>query len=310
MFLRQLVESEADWKKYLAALHDLASFLDDCVRELLKARDLLDKAAARDRMYHHATVSMLVRHTCELVDGITVLAAQGCAEPSKPLLRCAFEASLGVRYILEAHAERRGLSYQVAHAHRRIKMYDRMKEDSQAGRDLRKILEVDPVLGKIDLPNMDWDKRINNLMSMFAQPEFAPIEQEWQAVRKARKHDPQWYELFGGPYSIRELALRTGQVSCYEFLYRPWSDSVHAASCLESIGQDESGMTVMRPIRHPEGLQLVAFFATTICLELSRLLIQVYALEKAEEFRAYFVQNLREHYQALAGPDLFIVPWK
>ena len=92
---------------------------------------------------------------------------------------------------------------------------------------------------------------------MLAEPDFQPIEQEWQSLKAKRKHDPEWFSLFGGPQSVRDLAIRVKWAGTYEFLYRTWSNEVHAGRAMESIGR-RNGIIVMRPIRHPEELQQAA----------------------------------------------------
>ena len=312
MYLRDLVDSESEWAKYTEMLAYLADFLEDCAKHLLRAHAVVVQAASKDAKFCHATIIFLVRHVCEFVDGIAVLARSGCAEPCKPLLRSAFEAKLGVCYILEDDSERRALAYQVAHAHSRIKLFRKMKEDEQAGKEFRKLIESDPLFGRIALPKEDWQSGIDNMERLLARLEYAPIERKWQTTKKAKKgREPQWYELFGGQSSVRELALHLKQVLCYEFLYRQWSTTVHAGGCLENFAVDKEGNRVVRPIRHPDGLQQMASIAASLCIELSRRLIDRYAPEKKQDFSKSYMDNLRERHLRISNKQPLInVPWK
>src|SRR5260221_872779 len=123
MFFRETIESEEQWAGYEKLLSDLAHFVSDCVRYLIDAYDVAQVGSAKEQCYSHATVLMLTRHVIELVDGVSVLAERGCAENCGPLLLRAVDGQVGVLYILEADSKRRALSYQVAHAHRKIKTY-------------------------------------------------------------------------------------------------------------------------------------------------------------------------------------------
>ena len=112
---------------------------------LMYFRDLVDVAqiaSVQDRCYSHATVLMLTRHVIESVDGVSVLVERGCAENCGPLLRSAFEAQLGLLYILDTDSKRRALSYQVAHAHRKIKAYRKCDPNDLLGKQLRAELKV------------------------------------------------------------------------------------------------------------------------------------------------------------------------
>jgi len=311
MYLRDLVDSESEWAKYTEILAYLADFLEDCVKHLLRTHAVVDQAASKDVKYYHATIISLVRHVCEFVDGVAVLARSGCAEPCKPVLRSAFEATLGVYYILEADSEKRALAYQVAHAHARIKRYRKMKEDEQSGKEFRKLISSDPILGHIRLPKKDWQSGINEMQQLLARPEYTPIEKEWQAKKKVKDREPHWYELFGGPSSVRELALLLKQVWWYEFLYRQWSTAVHAGGCLENIAADKEGTQVVRPIRHPDGLQHMVSLAASLCIKLSRLLIDRYAPDRNQEFLQSYMKNLRQRYLRISNKKPLInMPWK
>jgi hypothetical protein len=187
-----------------------------------------------------------------------------------------------------------------------------MKEDEQAGKEFRKLIESDPLFGRIALPKEDWQSGIDNMERLLARLEYAPIEREWQTTKKAKKgRKPQWYELFGGPSSVRELALHLKQVFCYEFLYRQWSTTVHAGGCLENIAVDKEGNRVVRPIRHPDGLQQMASIAASLCIELSRRLIDRYAPEQNQAFTQAYATNLQQRYLRISNKQPLInMPWK
>ncbi|MAX38813.1 MAG: hypothetical protein CME33_19830 [Gimesia sp.] len=145
MYFRDLVESEEEWQNYEILLSDLAGFVRDCVQFLIDASDVAQIASVQDRCYSHATVLMLTRHVIESVDGVSVLVERGCAENCGPLLRSAFEAQLGLLYILDTDSKRRALSYQVAHAHRKIKAYRKCDPNDLLGKQLRAELKDDPM---------------------------------------------------------------------------------------------------------------------------------------------------------------------
>ena len=55
----------------------------------------------------------LARHVAEEADAFSILLEKGCVEPCKAHLQSAFEAALGLRYILEADSEQRTTAYHV-----------------------------------------------------------------------------------------------------------------------------------------------------------------------------------------------------
>jgi hypothetical protein len=196
---------------------------------------------------------LLVRHVIESVDGVAILVSGSGSHPCQPLLRSALEAVLGVLYILEKDTKQRGLAYQVAHAHKKIKLYDRLDPTTQAGKQLRKVLHGDPMEGFFSaLPFLNYPKMIANLQDMLVKPGFQPIEGLWQRIKALNnKRDPEWYSLSGGPKNVREVAVHLRMTGMYEFLYRFWSESVHAGMAMEAIGRN-GGATVILPVRHPD----------------------------------------------------------
>lgn len=273
MYFRDMLESPVEWAVYEEVLSKLSQFVQDCVSFLIDAFDVAQAGSAKEKCYSHATVLMLTRHVIESIDGVSVLAERGCAENCGPLLRSAFEGQLGVLFILEADSKRRALAYQVAHAHRKIRMYRRYDPSDPLGKQLRAELGGDPMANVFDGIPGNLPAMIANLEAMLSRSEFAPIESEWQATRKNR--DPEWFALFGGPRDVRSLALHLKLGAAYEGLYRSWSDVIHAGSSLNHVGPaDQPGAIAIRPIRHPDGLESACSLAAQICLNTTRNLVQ------------------------------------
>ena len=306
-----LLPSDSDRERLEKVCADFAAFVQDCIECLKRAFDISQEEAAKANKVHHATVLLLVRHVIESLDGVSVLVAEGCSQPCQPVLRSALEAILGLLYILETDTERRALAYQLAHAHKKIKLYDRLDPTTNAGKELRRVVAPDRCGDLFNrLPIIDYPKLIAGLQRMFTRTEFQPIEAEWQRIKAARGNkDPEWYALFGGPQNVRDLAIKVGLPAMYEFLYRYWSNEVHAGSAMEAIGKKD-GDTVIRPIRHPEELQSAVNFAAQFSLLLAMKLVGFYAPTKLPEMRSRYIDNIRQRSLELASKKVVIAPWK
>lgn len=309
MFFRDLVESTEQWEAYERLLSDLAGFVDESVRLLVSAFDAVQMASSPEKCYSHATVLMLARHVIETIDGVSVLVQQGCAENCGPLLRSAFEGQLGLLYILEADSKRRALAYQVAHAHRQIKMYRRCDSQDPVGKQMRAELGNDPMADVFDRIPTNLSAAIANLEGMFTKPEFAPIEKEWQALR--RKKDPDWFALFGGPRDVRSLAIHLKLGAAYEGLYRTWSDVIHAGSGLKHVGPTgRPGVILIRPIRHPDGVEVACCLAIAICTNTTRHLLEKYDPVELDAFEQIFSERIGPRYRDLSHKKLIHASWK
>lgn len=309
MFFRDLVESTEQWEQYETVLSDLSLFVDESVRLLVSAFDVVQTASFPEQCYSHATVLMLTRHVIEAIDGVSVLARQGCAENCGPLLRSAFEGQLGLLYILETDSKRRALAYQVAHAHRQIKMYRRCDSQDPLGKQMRAELTDDPMADVFDRVPTNLSAAIANLESMFTKPDFLPIETEWRATRK--KKDPEWFALFGGPRDVRSLSIHLKLGAAYEGLYRTWSDVIHAGSGLKHVGPSgRPGVILIRPIRHPDGLETACCLAVEICVNTVRHLLGKYDLVELGIFQQVYSERIGPRCRELSQRKLIHAPWK
>lgn len=310
MYFAELLPSDDERASADAVYGKFAALVTDAVDFLAKGWKVAEVAAQPDQKYHHATVYMLTRHVCEMLDGVSILAMNGGAEPSKPLLRSSFEAMLGIQYILEADCERRGIAYQVAHAHRRIKSIRRLDPTEQVGKELRKTLADDPLFAGIKFPTGDLKTQVDILEGMLRKPEFAAIETEWQAV-KGKGKEPSWFSLFSGPREVRALALHLKHGALYEFLYREWSNSVHAGDCFANIAPGPNGTKLIRPLRHPDGLQQMISLGVSISLAVHSSLLEHYGTqEQRDAARAEYVAKIQQRLTELRQGEIITAPWR
>lgn len=312
MFFTEMLKSDTDRQCFDEMCAAFSDFFQECNHCLVMAWNAVHHAAAPTGDVYHSSVLMLTLHVIESLDGVSILVSKGASHPCQPLLRSALEAVLGVLYILEKDTKQRALAYQLAHAHKKIKLYDRLDPTTSAGKELRNLLDGDPMEAVFNaLPFINYPKLIANLQSMFAQPDFQPLEAEWQRLKAAdtRKNDPAWFSLFGGPRSVRALAVHLHMAGMYEFMYRMWSENVHAGMAMEALGK-KSGKVVRRPIRHPEQLQSAVQHASTFALLLAKRLVEVYAPTKWPELQAHYIEKISKHAAELNSGPLIHAPWK
>jgi len=316
MYFRDLVTDPSQLPQYEKQCEALSDFVSECVRFLIDGFEAAQKAASCSPCYSHSTVLMLARHVIVALDGVSVLVRQGCAENCSPLLRSAFEADLGLSHILAKDSQRRAIAYQVAHIRRRIKSYRRLDSTDDLGITLRKELSGDPFLNLLDWPTTDLKARVANLQECFSDPAFIPVEKAWQEARKTRKgmpkkKDPEWFSLFNGPESLRDLAILYEMGSFYETLYRGWSESVHGTGGMDSIGpSEEDGLNTVKPVRHPSGLESACGFAAQFSIAATQKLVKAYAPEQAGAFEITYRTRLASRYNTVVRGGLIRCPWR
>jgi hypothetical protein len=255
----------------------------------------------------HSVVFSLARHVAEEVDAISILVEKGCVDPCKGHLRSAFEADLGIRYILDSDSERRGLAYQVKELRERLHVVQTHDPKTPEGKKVREAIQDDPVGASVLalMPPYDFDAEAKRLNATLASKPWDTINAEW--VAKGDKS--RWHSLFDGPRNVRALALYLKRGFWYEFLYSDWSGRVHAGSALRNIGTnskepDRSGFAV-RPLRHPDGLRHVYSFATGITLALAHLLSQRYLSQIGrDDLRKFYVEEVQPIYHSVKDVEI------
>jgi hypothetical protein len=314
MYFANQLKDRDRLQEYEVTFAPFAKFVDDCAHLVVSACELAQKRTFPEKKYHHATILLLMRHVVEAVDGVSLLVAKGSAENCGPLLRSGFEAMASILYILKADTERRALAYQVAHIHKKIKLYRKFIPSDDVGRNLRAELKDDPLLSFFDQPQFEWQKRIDNLNSTFAKTDYAPIQAEWEQVKKGKKgtgkKDPNWYTLFGGPGDLRGLSLQVGKGSYYEILYRQWSDFAHAGGAFNTISKGNGVAVSIRPVRCPEGLEQVCNFAYQICVETIMGVLNAVATDDWPNFQQRIVKELRARAIEVATKKLIKINWE
>lgn len=246
----------------------------------------------------------LYRHILEMTDACEVLLASSCAIPCILLIRSSFEALMGMEFIFETEVMyvKRSLAWLLAYAYKRRSTYESMLEDSPRGKEFRAAVAKDKWTR--DVPVFPQDKiqaAIDNMDKLLARPQFAEIEAEYRSF----KNRPEWYQLFGGPPNIQQLAYRLNHHVQYDFLYRHWSAVSHAQDFSNFIAVDSTGESGVRGIRDAGSLQEVSRFAATLMVEATRILIKEF--RPTEDFSTYYVREVSPLFRELSRRDDFFV---
>jgi hypothetical protein len=243
-------------------------------------------------------VLTLYRHVIEMTDGIEVLVSQCCPDPTVLLLRSSFEALLSIEYILETEEEyvRRSLAWLVGHIHNELDLCDRLDDSTTKGRQFRRSVESDKTIPSIAISHI-CGKPVkglrDSLRSFLKKPHVEVIEDEFAGYDRP----PPWYHVFGGPANLCDLAKFVERGGQYEFLYRLWSETVHAQSASPLLQQDESGQQVIQRLRDPTTLASVASFGASFMLSATRLVLGRF--RPGEDLSRWYKREVRGRYRRL-----------
>lgn len=314
MYFFDQLEPGENREGYQKLLADFGNLIRDSIRFTWNAWGSTQSASYAEQKHYPLTVMVLTRHICEQLGGVEALVIQGCAEPCKPLLRSSFEAVLGIQYVLESDSENRGMAYQVAHAHRQISFYRKLDPTEESGKQLVAALKNDPLASGFKW-TANTKPMVANLQEMLARPEFLPIEAEWQRMTGTgkKKRKTNWFALFGGPSDVEQLAKRFNHAGMYEFLYRHWSNAVHAGDCLRCIARGNGfnrGEIAIKPIQHPEGLQSMVVWSAAVCHLVARALRGRWATQSENEIaEGDWNSRVQPRLNEMYGRELIVAKW-
>jgi hypothetical protein len=245
----------------------------------------------------------LYRHILEMTDAFEVLIAQCCSAPTVPLIRSSFEALMALEYILESKSTyvQRSLSWLAVYAHQRLAFYELMLLDSPKGKEFQASIAKDKWVH--DLPPLPQDKvqaAIVNMRNLLSRDQFSSIEKEY--IQFSRP--PHWYQLFGGPTNLQQLAYALNHHVQYDFLYRQWSAIAHAHDFSTFLAVSSTGESGIRGIRDAGALQDLSRFAATFMVEATRRMLLEF--RPGEEFAKYYEAEVGPFFrQVLSREDLF-----
>ncbi|AXE19542.1 hypothetical protein DR864_18260 [Runella rosea] len=299
---------------------ELLNFLADAIEQVINIGTHFIKWEA-DRggaSVEKTPLIMLYRHILEMGDAISILLRSSSVDPCKAMLRSILETSLQIEYLLK-DPETRGFCYMVCHHNKMIKQLKRMVENSQEQKDyfnqLKNKSYTDISANDFSHPSAQND--VNRLVNLINSKDYKIYQIEYLKT-STQKNDngkknknPEWYSLFGGPKSCIELAENLKRKDFYEFMYRPFSSTVHGSDLINSNLQLLSnGFAQASPIRNNDSASDFAEIAIQLLTENQRTIlerfnegIKQYHTHWYASFRKEYLEPLRKYNNSLNAPS-------
>ncbi len=243
-----------------------------------------------------------LRHVLEMLDAISVLTRNMCAEPIKPLLRSLLESALHIEYLVQDRNEfeRRALSYIIGTKRAHNEMVKIADPKTAKGKEFRAALKRDKLAPDFELTE---PPKATDLTRLVSKEHYRPIDAEWHRIRASRKGLIPWYALFDGPSNLRDLAYRVDLAAMYEIIYRYFADFAHGGQHLRNLSQTSSGKAAFLSLRHPKELQSLVLHSLTLTFHIYRTLLAFLDPEKLQPMSQWY-SEIVEPYSQLAGPPI------
>jgi hypothetical protein len=233
---------------------------------------------------------MLYRQAIEAADAVEVLIREVCSVGMVPVVRTEFEASIGLKYLLQEDTDRRSLAWLCVYLQNRLDEYARFDPATKRGAALYESWKQEfghapsPPPAKVLAEKAVFEK-------LLAMPHMAPLAAEFAS---SRRRYPAWYSFFGGPDTLAALADRVGCKVQYATLYGRWSGVAHAGDLQQFLVPGGTGLTTFRS---PRGIKENAFLAIGMLLRCTRLMIKTY--RAGENIADWYKREVKERWDAL-----------
>lgn len=123
------------------------------------------------------------------------------------------------------------------------------------------------------------------------------------AYKKHSNRRPNWFSLFGGPNTVRDLAEHLDKRDLYDLLYREWSSTTHSDGGLQKIirPHDAPGKIYIRNLRHPDGLGVAHNLTVNFLTQTVLLMTNRFREDEFKERNEWYKREVRSKLDAIEG---------
>ncbi|PYF68415.1 hypothetical protein B0O44_11329 [Pedobacter nutrimenti] len=163
-------------------------------------------------------------------------------------------------------------------------------DGSDANKQMSQKMKADKImpsgLAISNIPGIDAQSKL--IRDMLDLPLYKEVETEYQKVVASGKKKPAWYQLYGGPPNLEQLATRLNRQGMYEIFYRAWSGSVHGQEVIKGNLTTGADAGVVQ-LRNPKDAQQVTLHAHNLILILYHLFVEKRLPQEMDKFKSWYM---------------------
>jgi hypothetical protein len=301
VFHHEMITDPDEERRFDCLYAELFDVVHQSLRMLTNVqREWCKKSFATGDDVHLTSVSLAFEFA-EAIDGVSLLIRAGSARNCPSLLRTALELHLGLKYLLETKDgyRCRSLSYEYFTIQQRLNWRRKCDPDDPHGQQLRKELDGHPHAGVFDAPDAEVKKAAQFYRERLDSHRYSDVRAELERMKAGKRKCDDWFGLWDGPRSVRDLAYRLRDGVMYEVLYRQWSGPIHGSTAIERMTATHSGLADCDPLRSPKGIIDVTRHAFNLC--------NATAFHLTDKLVPHIRQDVESHFQALVHPKLDVL---
>lgn len=228
------------------SLNNLSKLIDEALdfgTNLLKWE--LEKSQKGDE---HIVPILFFRNILSVADGISILIKNSSIDNSKSLVRVLIESIFNLEYLLQENTKNRALAYLVWNAHKDLKFIEQINSQTESGKRLKANISKDKFAKDIAIEyRPEFDEGKKNAEELLKQPDYIPVEIEYQRTHHSIKKNPNWFTLYDGPIDFEQLSAKINLNSFYQLNYRFYSKNIHSTNVHKGVlltNEDGSGSII------------------------------------------------------------------
>jgi hypothetical protein len=242
-----LFTNKEERHRFYAAYRELAIAVSVSLGLTKDLMETFRNRANQSNEDHHTVALLLMNEFVESIDGVILLAERGSARNCLQLLRTAFEVNLSLRYLFEDKKvyRCRALAYEYFHKKSNLRWAEKCDPDSEVGKQLRAELAGDNFPDLFEMVGKECDTKAEaaKVKKSLNSVRYAEVRAELDRLKGEKKKVPNWFSLWNGPRTIRDMAAHLKLLSAYESMYCMWSSVTHGEAALRRIkGKSENGL--------------------------------------------------------------------
>ena len=240
-------------------------------------------------------IGSLFRQFLTHLDATSVLLSKGCGDAALLHLRAMLEEEIYLNWLVKEQTPLRTKYFYVWNLRKRRRsnrMVDPTTDEAKTakatvGRDFEGVITA---LQTVE-HQAEFSRQNANIDMILADPELAKIDRAFEALRKGKPYDVEWFKPCGVS-SIAAIARDVKMGAHYRFFYSKWSELMHSSGFFDHIWVDDQGASVEQ-IRDVEEIANAISMSVSIAQGVFRLFIRRNRPGEINSFNRKYVNEWR-----------------
>ncbi|HTQ30698.1 MAG TPA: DUF5677 domain-containing protein [Opitutaceae bacterium] len=277
-----------NYEPHVHLLHELCSYGSNLLLRCFLERD--------KKLEDAILIACLFRQFLCHLDAVSVLIAKGCGDASLLHLRAMLEEEIYLNWLVKEHTAMRAKHLYVWNLRKRRRANRMVDPNSEEAKEIKASIgpNFERVVIGLQTPEMQTEAKTqnSNIDAILADPDLAKIDRAFEASRKGKNYDVDWYKPCGIP-SLAKMAKEVKMMAHYRFFYSKWSEVMHSSGFFDHLHVDDLGASVEQ-VRDVEEIANAISVASSTANGVFRIFIHRYRPGEIDSFNRKYLTEWRD----------------